>query len=86
MTDRTDAKIVEIEANKQLIKRGLPKIRSELYQLGTGNKPRYKPSSKHKGYFLHIGHGGKYENENNPHVGYYKIENDGTMKRYNLGK
>jgi len=76
---------VEIEANKQLIKRGLPKIRSELYRLYLG-KPYYIPSRKHKGYFVIIDKTGNgYEDESSPNVAYYKIENN-SMKYYNLEK
>ena len=77
---------MEIEANKQLIKRGLPKIRSELYRYDTSSKlPRYRPSIRFKGYFLTIGYGGKYENEADPNVAYYKPEGE-KMKYYNLNK
>ncbi len=83
--DRTSAKIVEIEVNQQLRRRGLPEMSSQLYSFDVSlDKPRYRPSTKHKGYFTVLRSTG-YENENGPFPAYYKIEGN-KMKHYILDK
>ena len=63
----------------------MPKMNSELYAIDyNSKKPRYRPSVKHRGFFVSLKYNQEYNNDNFSHTMFFKVGSNGKMLQAGL--